>query len=95
MIKQADEFGISAGGQKVAALQTFITDTHSLGLEKAKGLLLTSAFYWDLDEATRAWSRRFAERNKGRMPTMVQARRLLVPLRTTSNPSPRPELMMA
>jgi branched-chain amino acid transport system substrate-binding protein len=73
VIKQADEFGISAGGQKVAALQTFITDTHSLGLEKAKGLLLTSAFYWDLDDATRAWSRRFGERNKGRMPTMVQA----------------------
>ncbi len=45
----------------------------SLGLEKAKGLLLTSAFYWDLDDATRAWSRRFGERNKGRMPTMVQA----------------------
>lgn len=72
-IKQSDEFGLTAGGQKVAALQTFITDTHSLGLEKAKGLLLTSAFYWDLDDATRAWSRRFANRNNGKMPTMVQA----------------------
>jgi branched-chain amino acid transport system substrate-binding protein len=72
-IKQSEEFGLTAGGQKVAALQTFITDTHSLGLEKAKGLLLTSAFYWDLNDATRAWSRRFAERNRGRMPTMIQA----------------------
>jgi branched-chain amino acid transport system substrate-binding protein len=72
-IKQSDEFGIAAGGQKVAALQSFITDTHSLGLEKAKGLLLTSAFYWDLNDATRSWSRRFASLNNGRMPTMVQA----------------------
>lgn len=72
-IKQSDEFGLTAGGQKVAALQTFITDTHSLGLEKAKGLLLTSAFYWDLNDATRTWSRRFASRNNGKMPTMVQA----------------------
>lgn len=72
-IKQADEFGLSSGGQQVTALQTFITDTHSLGLDKAKGLLLTAAFYWDQDDATRAWSKRFAERNKGRMPTMVQA----------------------
>ena len=72
-IKQADEFGLTSGGQQVTALQTFITDTHSLGLDKAKGLLLTSAFYWDQDDATRAWSKRFAERNKGRMPTMVQA----------------------
>ena len=73
VIKQADEFGLTAGGQKVAALQTFITDTHSLGLEKAQGLLLTSAFYWDRDEPSRTWSKRFAERMKGRMPTMVQA----------------------
>jgi branched-chain amino acid transport system substrate-binding protein len=73
VIKQADEFGLASGGQQVAALQTFITDTHSLGLEKAKGLLLTSAFYWDRDDPSRAWSQRFAQRNKGRMPTMVQA----------------------
>lgn len=73
VIKQAEEFGLTAGGQKVAALQTFITDTHSLGLEKAQGLLLTSAFYWDRDEPSRVWATRFSERMKGRMPTMVQA----------------------
>jgi branched-chain amino acid transport system substrate-binding protein len=73
LIKQAGEFGLSAGGQRPVSLQSFISDIHSLGLEKAQGLLLIAAFYWDLDEETRAWSQRFAQRNGGRMPTMVQA----------------------
>ena len=72
LIKQAGEFGLSAGGQRPVSLQSFISDIHSLGLEKAQGLLI-AAFYWDLDEETRAWSQRFAQRNGGRMPTMVQA----------------------
>jgi branched-chain amino acid transport system substrate-binding protein len=71
-IKQAAEFGIVAGGQKFAALLMFITDVHSLGLKVAQGLQFTSAFYWDRDEATRAFSKRFFERVH-RMPTMVQA----------------------
>src|SRR3984957_8976016 len=57
-IKQAAEFGIGKSGQKLAALLVFITDVNSLGLEAAQGLLLTSAFYWDMDDQTRAWSRR-------------------------------------
>src|SRR3954468_4438926 len=61
------------GGQRPVSLQSFISDIHSLGLEKAQGLLLIAAFYWDLDDQTRAWSQRFAQRNGGRMPTMVQA----------------------
>ena len=72
-IKQASEFGIVAGGQKLAGLLVFLTDVNSLGLQTAQGLQLTSAFYWDLNEATRAWSKRFAERNGGNEPTMVQA----------------------
>jgi branched-chain amino acid transport system substrate-binding protein len=73
LIKQAGEFGLSAGGQRPVSLQSFISDIHSLGLEKAQGLLLIAAFYWDLDDQTRAWSQRFAQRNGGQMPTMVQA----------------------
>ncbi len=72
-IKQAQEFGITASGQRLAGLLTFITDIHSLGLPVTQGLVLTTGFYWDRDDATRAWSKRFAERNGGRMPTMVQA----------------------
>jgi branched-chain amino acid transport system substrate-binding protein len=72
-IKQAQEFGLSKDGrQKVVALSFFITDAHSLGLETAKGLLLTTAFYWDHDAASRAWSKRFFERHKA-MPTDAQA----------------------
>jgi branched-chain amino acid transport system substrate-binding protein len=70
-IKQGSEFGIVQGGQKFAALLMFITDVHSLGLKVARGLQFTSAFYWDRDDATRAFSRRFFERIH-RMPTMVQ-----------------------
>ncbi len=72
-IKQAAEFGIVKGGQKLAGLLVFVSDIHSLGLERAQGLSLTSAFYWDLNDRTRAFSKRFAEKFKGKMPTMVQA----------------------
>jgi branched-chain amino acid transport system substrate-binding protein len=72
-IKQGAEFGIVKGGQQFAGLLVFLTDVHALGLEKAQGLVLTEAFYWDLNDKTRAWSKRFAERHKGAMPTMVQA----------------------
>jgi branched-chain amino acid transport system substrate-binding protein len=71
-IKQGAEFGIVSGGQKFAALLMFITDVNSLGLKAAQGLQYTSAFYWDMDDATRAFSRRFFERVH-HMPTMVQA----------------------
>jgi branched-chain amino acid transport system substrate-binding protein len=72
-IKQGAEFGIAKGGQQFAGLLVFLTDVHALGLEKAQGLVLTEAFYWDLNDKTRAWSKRFAERHRGAMPTMVQA----------------------
>ncbi|MGD9844076.1 MAG: ABC transporter substrate-binding protein [Variibacter sp.] len=72
-IKQAAEFGIVKGGQNLAGLLVFITDVHSLGLQTAQGLIFTSAFYWDRDEASRAFAKRFAPRYKGNMPTMVQA----------------------
>jgi branched-chain amino acid transport system substrate-binding protein len=71
-IKQANEFGLIAGGQRVAAMLFFLTDVHSLGLEIAQGIYLTTPFYWDLDDATRAWSDRFAERMGGRRPTFLQ-----------------------
>jgi len=71
-IKQAAKLGIVAGGQKLAGLLLFISDVHSLGLQTAQGLQLTSGFYWDQNDATRAWSKRFFDRMK-REPTMVQA----------------------
>ena len=72
-IKQGAEFGIAKGGQQFAGLLVFISDVHALGLEKAQGLVLTESFYWDQNDRTRAWSKRFAERHRGAMPTMVQA----------------------
>src|SRR5215213_541374 len=72
-IKQAAEFGIVKGGQKLAGLLVFVTDVHSLGLERAQGLNLTEAFYWDLNDKTRAFSKRFGARNNGKMPTSIQA----------------------
>jgi branched-chain amino acid transport system substrate-binding protein len=72
-IKQAAEFGIVKGGQKLAGLLVFVSDVHSLGLERAQGLRLTEAFYWDQNDKTRAFSKRFAEKFKNRMPTMIQA----------------------
>ena len=72
-IKQAAEFGIVKGGQKLAGLLVFVTDIHSLGLERAQGLNLTEAFYWDLNDKTRAFAKRFAAKNNGKMPTSIQA----------------------
>jgi branched-chain amino acid transport system substrate-binding protein len=71
-IKQAAEFGIAAGGQKLAGLLLFISDVHSLGLQIAQGIQLTEAFYWDQNDETRAFGKRFFERTQ-RMPTMIQA----------------------
>ncbi|MDB5656832.1 MAG: transporter permease [Tardiphaga sp.] len=71
-IKTAGEFGVFKGGQQMAALLALITDIDSLGLPTAQGLLLTTAFYWDMDDQTRQWSKRYFERMK-RMPTMWQA----------------------
>jgi branched-chain amino acid transport system substrate-binding protein len=72
-IKQAAEFGLVKGGQKLAGLLVFISDVHSIGLPLAQGLQLTEAFYWDLDDGTRAFAKRFAAKMNGRMPTSVQA----------------------
>ncbi|RIK96826.1 MAG: ABC transporter permease [Proteobacteria bacterium] len=73
-IKQASEFGIVSGGQKLAGLLMFITDIHSLGLKVANGLNFTEPFYWDLNDNTRAFSKRFQERAKNKsMPTTVHA----------------------
>ena len=71
-IKQAGEFGIVAGGQNLAAIVMFISDVNSLGLKLAQGLIITEAYYWDLNDQTRAFGKRFFERMK-RMPTMNQA----------------------
>ncbi|MBR1205881.1 MULTISPECIES: ABC transporter substrate-binding protein [unclassified Bradyrhizobium] len=73
-IKQAAEFGIVKGGQKLAALLLFLTDVKAIGLETAQGLNFTETFYWDLNDKTRAFSKRFSEKMKsGAPPTMVQA----------------------
>jgi branched-chain amino acid transport system substrate-binding protein len=73
-IKQASEFGIVAGGQKLAALLLFINDVHALGLKTAQGLSFTESFYWDLNDQTRAWSNRFIKLSpKGTMPSMTVA----------------------
>jgi branched-chain amino acid transport system substrate-binding protein len=72
-IKQASEFGIVKGGQNLAGLLVFLTDVHGLGLEKAQGLIMTETFYWDLNDQTRAWAKRFAAANGGKYPTMVHA----------------------
>lgn len=72
-IKQASEFGIIKGGQNLAGLLVFLTDVHSLGLDKAQGLILTETFYWDLNDSTRAWSKRFASAHNGKHPSMVNA----------------------
>ncbi|HUJ00564.1 MAG TPA: ABC transporter substrate-binding protein [Usitatibacter sp.] len=72
-IKQAAEFGIVKGGQNLAGLLVFLTDIHGIGLEKAQGLILTNTFYWDLNDKTRAWSKRYAAQLHGQYPTMSQA----------------------
>src|SRR3954465_2219105 len=72
-IKQAAEFGIVKGGQSLAGMLVFITDIHALGLPTAQGLIFTETFYWDRNDASRAFAKRFAPQYKGNMPTMVQA----------------------
>jgi branched-chain amino acid transport system substrate-binding protein len=72
-VKQAREFGITQGGQRLMGLVIFISDVHAMGLDNAEGLLLVTGFYWDRTEETRAWSKRFMERMNGAAPTMVQA----------------------
>ena len=71
-VKQASQFGIGRGKQQLASLLAFINDIYAVGLPQAQGLVVTTAFYWDLDEETRAWSQRFFKAN-GKMPSMVQA----------------------
>jgi branched-chain amino acid transport system substrate-binding protein len=73
VVKQANEFGLAQSGQKLVSMQTFISDVHSIGLPIAQNLTLTAAFYWDLDDQTREWSKRFGKLSNGRMPTMAQA----------------------
>src|ERR1700681_830201 len=71
-IKTAGEFGVLKGGQQMAGLLALITDIHGLGLKTAQGLLLTTSFYWDMDDKTREWAKRFYAR-LNKMPTMWQA----------------------
>jgi branched-chain amino acid transport system substrate-binding protein len=72
-IKQAAEFGIVQRGQNLAGLLVFITDVHGLGLDKAQGLIFTESWYWDLNDASRAWAKRFAAQNGGKYPSMDHA----------------------
>ncbi|MCC7327381.1 MAG: ABC transporter substrate-binding protein [Burkholderiales bacterium] len=72
-IKGAAEFGIVKGGQNLAGLLVFVTDVNSLGLPTAQGLVLTETFYWDLNDQTRAFAKRFAPQYKGIHPTMIHA----------------------
>jgi branched-chain amino acid transport system substrate-binding protein len=72
-IKQAAEFGIVRGDQKLAGLLVFITDVHALGLKTAQGLIITESWYWDSSAANRAFAKEFASANKGNYPTMIHA----------------------
>jgi branched-chain amino acid transport system substrate-binding protein len=72
-IKQAAEFGITKGGQSLAGLLVFLPDVHGLGLNTAQGLVLTETFYWDLNDQTRAWTKRFMAANNNKPPSMVHA----------------------
>ncbi|MGZ5042905.1 MAG: ABC transporter substrate-binding protein, partial [Usitatibacter sp.] len=72
-IKQAAEFGIVKGGQSLAGMLVFLTDIHALGLQTAQGLTFTETFYWDMNDQTRAFAKRFAPLDKGTYPTMVHA----------------------
>ncbi|WP_372015393.1 ABC transporter substrate-binding protein [Tistrella mobilis] len=71
-IKQASEFGVTQGGQKLAGLLVFINDIHALGLQVAQGLVVTTGYYWDMNDETRAFAKRFQEK-AGKMPNMLQA----------------------
>jgi branched-chain amino acid transport system substrate-binding protein len=72
-IKQGAEFGIAAGGQHFAGLLVFITDVQSLGLKVAQGLVLTETFYWDMNDANRAWTKRWQVERPGKFPAMTVA----------------------
>jgi branched-chain amino acid transport system substrate-binding protein len=72
-VKQGAEFGLVTGGQNLAALLVFSTDVAALGLQAAQGLLLTETWYWDMNEANRAWTRRWQVERPGKIPTMVHA----------------------
>jgi len=72
-IKQGAEFGITAGGQHFAGLLVFISDVNALGLKTAQGLVLTETFYWDMNDGTRAWTKRWQTERPGKFPTMNQA----------------------
>ncbi|PYB72291.1 ABC transporter substrate-binding protein [Rhizobium wuzhouense] len=72
-VKQAQEFGLTSSGQSLAALLVNLPDIKSLGLSKAKGLILADSFYWDMNEETRTWSKRFMERSGGKAPGSLQA----------------------
>jgi branched-chain amino acid transport system substrate-binding protein len=72
-IKQGAEFGITAGGQQFAGLLVFVTDVNSLGLKTAQGLVLTETWYWDMNDANRAWTKRWQAERQGKFPSMVHA----------------------
>ncbi|MGN6747268.1 MAG: ABC transporter substrate-binding protein [Xanthobacteraceae bacterium] len=72
-IKQGAEFGITAGGQQFAGLLVFVTDVNALGLKTAQGLVLTETWYWDMNDANRAWTKRWQAENSGKFPSMVVA----------------------
>ena len=72
-LKQAREFGLGEGKQQLVSFVLTNVDIAALGLQTAQGVLSSEAFYWDLDDRTRAWSRRFAARNNGRLPSTIQA----------------------
>jgi branched-chain amino acid transport system substrate-binding protein len=72
-IKQGAEFGITAGGQHFAGLLVFISDVQALGLKVAQGLVLTETFYWDMNDATRAWTKRWQAERPGKFPAMTVA----------------------
>jgi branched-chain amino acid transport system substrate-binding protein len=72
-IKQGAEFGIVKGGQKFAGLLVFASDVAALGLPTAQGLTLTETWYWDMNDANRAWTKRWQQERPGKIPTMVQA----------------------
>ncbi|MCB8837011.1 ABC transporter substrate-binding protein [Aurantimonas sp. VKM B-3413] len=72
-LKQAAEFGLTQGGQSLAAMLLFVTDIHGLGLENTQGTYLTTGSYWDMNDKTRAWSEKFAAQMNGAKPSMLQA----------------------
>jgi len=72
-IKQGAEFGITAGGQHFAGLVVFVTDVNALGLKTAQGLVLTETWYWDMNDANRAWTKRWQAERPGKFPSMVVA----------------------